>query len=385
MAAAILSTLCGFFFGYDTGILTYAKNNLFSDLNIHTPNKMGTILAAIMFGGLLGAILSYPITRFLPSRKISLRLTFAIHLAGVLLAYFSNNMYSIIAARLLIGIAIGLYSMMVPMYVAEISSTAHRGKNIFCLPFGITLGLLVGMLLSASYSTHWRTLILLNVVWISLAAAILFKLRNSKTIRVSKNTDKTRSDIWIFCLLLACLQQFTGINVINMFAPEILGSAELYYFLTNALFGVIGIMLIDRMGRRTLMMTSLIGMSLSLAGLGFGLGWPFALLYIASFSIGMSGPPYIMPSELFIGQQRERGIMMVNVTSFGCNALITFAFPQLITQIGVSHSMWVFSMSCILGLIFIFSMAPETRGLSLDKIEQKLRGRNSLRTMGVDS
>jgi MFS family permease len=168
----------------------------------------------------------------------------------------------------------------------------------------------------------------------------------------------------------------------NTFAPEILRSNVSLYFLTNAIFGLIGITLIDKLGRRTLMMSSLFGMAFSLAGIGLGLGWPCALTYIASFSIGMSGPPYILPSELFGKDQREIGIMLVSLTSWGTNSIVSFAFPGLMAHIGVTTIMWIFAFSCTIGWLFIFRMGPETRGLSLLEIETRLSQNRPLRTIG---
>ena len=201
----------------------------------------------------------------------------------------------------------------------------------------------------------------------------------------------------IIAVGLFIVQQFVGINTVIYYAPSIfneagLESAKAAIWATvsvgtvNVLATFIAIWLIDKAGRKPLMYAGLIGMVLSLTGLGItffakhGSGGEFGTItviavwiYIACFAFSFGPIPWLMMTEIFPLNLRGRAVSIATMTSWGCNLIVSFTFLSLLQAIGSSYTFWLYAVVGVFGFIFVWRFVPETKGKSLEEIEQELR------------
>ena len=182
---------------------------------------------------------------------------------------------------------------------------------------------------------------------------------------------------------LAFFQQVTGINAIIYYAPAIFEQAGLSNAsdailatmsigVVNVLFTIISLFLIDRLGRRPLLIIGMGGMFLSLGLLGIGFDIWISLLcilgYIAFFAISIGPIMWLMISEVFPLQQRGLGTSLAVCAQWGFNLMISGTFPILLHEIGIGHTFWIYGFLCLIGLIFVVFKVPETKGKVLEEI-----------------
>lgn len=202
-----------------------------------------------------------------------------------------------------------------------------------------------------------------------------------------------------FALIIAVglfiIQQFVGINTVIYYAPIIfkdagMESAKAAIWATvsvgvvNVLATFIAICLIDKLGRKPLMYAGLIGMILSLTALGIaykelGSGSETGTVtviavwvYIACFAFSFGPIPWLMMTEIFPLSIRGRAVSIATMTSWGCNLIVSFTFLTLLQSIGPSYTFWLYALVGALGIIFVWKLVPETKGKSLEEIEEKL-------------
>jgi SP family galactose:H+ symporter-like MFS transporter len=209
----------------------------------------------------------------------------------------------------------------------------------------------------------------------------------------------------LFCgIALAVIQQITGINTVIYYAPTIFQAAGFQSAqssiiatagvgLVNVLMTIVSIPLLDRVGRRPLLLTSLAGMTVSLAalGLGFAIGgealkWVGLLslaVYIASFAIGLGPVFWLLISEIFPLSVRGQGASVATMANWLANFAVSLTFLSLLNALGSTWAFLLYAALCVVGIWFCFRFVPETKGVPLERIERNLRAGRPLRRLGA--
>ena len=434
---AVLAAIFGFLFGTDQGVISGALPFLKKDF-VFTAQSEGFMTAAVPFGAIFGALLALITVDRLGRRPVLIfcALLFA---AGSFAAAAAFSVWSLILARLVIGIAIGASALVAPMYLAEIAPARIRGAVVSAFQLMITVGILAAFVVdwAFSYSGSWRLMLGFSLVPAAVCLAGILKAPESPRWLVLAGRDKAARDVlktvqpevsderldtvvkeiedsrpsdpqaesWsrfrdpalrgllIFSILAFFLQQFSGINVIMSYAPRILDDAG-FGALTNRLVATIGIgalnvsvtvlamIFVDRIGRRPLFIFGFAGAFASMALIAImfqldvnNLAWLtlvglFAFIFF--FAISLGPLPWLYMSELFPLPLRGKGMAIASLSNWVCNFLVVFLFPTMAASLGEAITFGIFAACCAFGLWYAWAFAPETRGLLLEEIDQKI-------------
>ncbi|MBL4818458.1 MAG: sugar porter family MFS transporter [Deltaproteobacteria bacterium] len=425
-----LAAIAGLLFGYDTGVISGAILFIRQDFGL-PPGEIGLIVSAVLIGALVGSAFCSQITDRI-GRKGSLLIAAILYVLSSTSSALSQGVVELIASRFFLGIAIGISSLTAPLYLAEIAPAKLRGLLVSLNQLAITIGILsaYGIAYALSADQAWRWMLGIGVIpaailgiallmlpesprWMMLkgkvdqARKILSKLRSGadiepeiKEIEHSLSHEKANwkslfskpvRPALVIAMGLACFQQTTGINTIIYYAPTIFekagfGTASHAILATvsvgiiNVLFTIISLPLLDRIGRRPLLIFGMTGMFLSLAiwGLAFQVGnleafrWvalACMLVYVACFAISLGPIMWLMVSEVFPLKLRGIGTSISICAQWGFNFLVSGTFPSLLHAIGPSYTFWLYAVLCLAGIIFVIKKVPETKGLSLEKIQ----------------
>lgn len=442
---AAIAALAGLLFGFDTGIISGALLFIQKDFVVST-GMQELIVSSVLFGAMISSLLSGRLTDHLGRRRVLLIVS-ALFIIGTLLASFAASLHGIMFGRLIIGFAIGIGSYTAPLYIAEVSAPHLRGALVSLNQLAITLGILCSYLINfacTNMDSSWRWMfafglvpaILLSLGMIFLpesprwlikqnhlakALNILQRLRPGhdatqeiRDIQSSfNNKPSSFKDVfapWIRPVLflgaaLGFIQQVTGINTIIYYAPTIFQMAGFHdasssilatvgIGVVNVLATIFAIFYLDKLGRRPLLLTGLIGMAVSLLGLSlafyFGaqlslLRWiamACTFLFIICFAFSLGAILWLMVSEIF--PLEVRGTAM-GVAVFSCwlwNFAVSATFLTLVKWLGPSYTFLMYALMCVLSFVFCYYKVPETRGATLEQIESNIRRGLSLRHLG---
>ncbi len=429
---AAVAALSGLLFGFDTAVINGALIFLRAELGL-TTRGTETATSALLVGCALGAAAAGWLTDRLGRRRILVvsALLFAASSVG---AAVPRTLAEFVAARLAGGLAIGVASVLAPLYIAEISPRAIRGRlvslNQMAIVSGILLAYFVNWLLSFAGSSSWRWMfasaavpsvaffvallfvpesprflveqgrtvdalaVLTRVNGVDQAALEFEEIRD--TIAEEAGTlrelfaARLRKPLGI-AVFLAVFQQITGINTVIyygalIFKEQVGGQSDSAAIGANVAVGTINFLMtivalwvIDRLGRRPLMMIASGGMAAALLVLGllFRLQPPPALLilgvillYTASFSVGLGPGVWIVISELFPTRIRGRAMSIATLCLWLACILITATFLSLVEAVGSSGAFWIYAATSVVNFLFIWRLMPETKGRSLEEIER---------------
>lgn len=428
--------VAGFLFGFDTVVISGA-NLPIKELWHTTPLFHGVfIMSMALWGTVLGALLGgYPCDKW--GRKKTLLWIGILFLVSALGSALAPNPYVFSFFRFIGGIGVGASSVAAPIYISEISSPENRGKLGTLFQFNIVFGILIAFFSNYFFEgfggeNDWRWMIGIVALPALIYSVIVIRIPESprwlilnkkddqaglavlemiyapaqakesfneikKDVITSTKVDTFFSKKYKFPILLAFLlaffNQLSGINFILYYAPEILEMAGLgakeslfnsiLIGVTNLVFTLIGMRLIDVLGRKQLMLIGSLGYILSLTMVAFAfysqLGSVILLLsimlFIASHAIGQGAVIWVFISEIFPNTVRANG------QAFGTG--IHWIFAALITLVGpividiYKENPWpifaFFAFMMLLQLVFVLFMMPETKGLSLEEIESKMK------------
>tara|TARA_R110002050_G_scaffold25593_1_gene68122 strand:- start:4292 stop:5608 length:1317 start_codon:yes stop_codon:yes gene_type:complete len=431
---SITVALAGFLFGFDTVVISGADKQLQALWQSSDSFHGWVVISSALWGTVLGALFAgFPTNKF--GRKntlIWIGILFSVSAIGSALA---NDPITFAVFRFIGGIGVGVSTIAAPAYISEISPADKRGKLVgfyqFSLVFGILIAFLSNYMLSGLGENAWRWMV--GVEGIPAVIYTLFVLTVPKSPRwlitqgrideakkvlrlidpdqdvdavvdVIQQDDKnnvTGESIFMkkyrFPLMLAFLiaffNQVSGINAFLYYAPRIFEEAGLGEStallssvgigVTNMLFTLLGINLIDRLGRKQLMYIGSVGyiVSLSLVACAFFFEWEgmavpiFLFLFIAAHAIGQGSVIWVFISEVFPNHLRGSG------QAFGCSvhwilaAAIPAAVPFLFSTIGAGTVFLFFAAMMVLQLFWVHFMMPETKGVSLEELSKKLTNR----------
>ncbi len=435
MTAAV-AALGGLLFGYDTGVISGAL--LFIREVMHlSPTLQGIVVGIALLGAAIGAATAGYLSDLSGRRRVILGAGL-LFIAGAAICAVAQTVVILLIGRLLVGLAIGVASMLTPLYLAEISPASDRGAimslNQLCITGGILVSYLVGFALAGA-AEGWRWMLALGALpGMILAVGMLFLPESprwlaghgrmgdaEKVLRhlrgaadVSEELTGLRTDLaregrlasvkelfaqrvrrpLMIGVGLAMFQQITGINTVIYFAPTIFQSAGLSSAATailatagvgavNVVMTIVAIRLIDRLGRRQLLFWSLGGMAVTLfvlalafSGGAFGsLAWIAVLsvaAYVGFFAIGLGPVFWLLIAEIFPLAVRGRAMSLATVAVWAFNLIVSATFLDLVGAIGSAATFLVYAVMSLIALVFVFLTVPETKGLSLEQIEEAL-------------
>lgn len=428
---SITAALAGFLFGFDTVVISGADQKL-QELWQSSDGFHGSVVMAMaLWGTVIGAMFGgFPTNRL--GRKNTLIWIGLFYFVSAVGSAFANDPYTFAFFRFLGGIGVGASTIAAPAYVSEISPAKDRGRLVALYQFNIVLGILIAFLsnylLRNVGENAWRWMMGVEAFPALIYTLLVFTVPKSPRWLISKhryeearkvleiinpegdadalmNEIKTESETHIagenifmkkyrFPLMLAFLiaffNQFSGINAFLYYAPRIFEEAGLGEStallssigigVTNLLFTILGVYLIDRLGRKTLMYIGSIGyiISLGLVSAAFFLNWGglavpiFLFLFIASHAIGQGAIIWVFISEIFPNNLRASGQSFGTSTHWVLAAIIPSLVPILFSTIGAGVVFLVFTIMMVFQLLFVIFMMPETKGISLEELSKKL-------------
>ncbi|MGB5667750.1 MAG: sugar porter family MFS transporter [Maribacter sp.] len=428
---SITAALAGFLFGFDTVVISGADKKLqllwgSSDV-FHGVVVIGMALWGTVIGALLGGI---------PTDKIGRKNTLVwigiLYTVSALGSAFANDPITFAAFRFIGGLGVGASTIAAPAYISEIAPAKDRGKLVGLYQFNIVFGILIAFfsnyLLNGIGENAWRWMVGVEAIPAVLYTVFAFtipksprwlltKFRNSeaKTVLQLINPDQDPEKLMLeikdementvphetifikkyrFPLILAfCIaffNQLSGINAFLYYAPRILteaGLAESSALLssigigvTNMLFTLLGIYLIDRVGRKQLMYAGSIGyiLSLSLVACAFFFNWTgmampiFLFMFIAAHAIGQGTVIWVFISEIFPNHLRGSGQSFGSSVHWILAAVVPSLIPVLFATIGAGVVFAFFAFMMVLQLLFVAFVMPETKGISLEELSKIL-------------
>jgi sugar porter (SP) family MFS transporter len=436
---AAVAALGGLLFGFDTGVIAGAMLFIVPDLHLG-PAEQGLVVSAVTFGALFGAFVGGSSADAIGRRRTNIVAGMSF-MAGSLLSAAAPNVEVLIASRVIVGAAIGLTSVAGPMYIAELAPAQHRGTMVSLFQLAITIGILVSYIVDRALAPaqEWRWMLGLAFVpgallvlgmlplpesprWLmkkgSEAAARRVLALFRSPVQIEEDVREISEDLahnvhsdWTELMApalrpallvgigLATFQQVTGINTIIYYAPEIFQkagfdkgttalAATIGIGITNVLSTLIAMWLVDRVGRKPLLLVGLTGMTASLGILGvaqkFGssigvdphslgpITVGFIGLYIICFAFSMGPIVWLMISEIFPNQSRARASGVSTAANWMANFLVSLSFPIL--QVSMGSSIWFLYAAMGVGaILFVLRYVPETKGKSLEEISRQWR------------
>src|SRR5246127_3533650 len=437
-----IAALAGLLFGFDTGIISGAILFIKSEFHL-APLTEEFLVSAALIGAVCGCVLSGRVTDAI-GRRSTILITAGVFSVGSIVSAIAPNVGLLIVGRLAVGLAIGA-SYTAPLYIGEIAPPNLRGGLVTLNQLAITVGILLSYVVDALFAPNqsWRWMLasgVLPAIALELGVVFLpesprwlllhgFRERATKTFARIRANEDNRAEIdeilehaqtgsgKIADLLrqmtlrviflgagLAVIQQVTGINTVIYYAPTIFQAAGFQSAqasitatagvgLVNVIMTIVSIPLVDRVGRRPLLLSSLTGMLLSLVllAIGFALSGPALkwigvlslVVYIASFAIGLGPVFWLLISEIFPLNIRGQAASIATTANWLSNFFVSLTFLSLLNGLG---NVWTFLLYAVLsaaGLWYCFVLVPETKGVPLERIERNLRSGRKLRELGA--
>ncbi|GGK32410.1 sugar porter family MFS transporter [Nocardia camponoti] len=432
LTVVVIAALGGALFGYDTGVISGVLVYLTPDFRL-SPTQVGVITSSLLVGAAIGSITGgWMATKY--GRRVTLMFAAAVFFIGAIAQALSPNEAFMVGTRLLLGIAVGTASLVVPMFVSEIAPATYRGRLVSMNSLMIASGQLLAYIINAALSpTHnWRLMLamaaipaaglLIGMYFMPDSPRWYLQVGRKKDARevlehsyfpedVDKQLDeiektekadaavkdslraqlhkpKVRALFWTG-IGLAIIQQFVGVNTVIYYAPSTLAAAGLgdsaavtssIGIGVGAVVGVIiGMSLVDKLGRRPLIFIGLSIMIVSLVGMGIverlhqntTTGYTLLALmvvYIGSFQLGVGVPTWLLLSEIFPAPIRAVSMSIATFVIWAGNFFVSLVFPPLGDLWGASTMFFIFAGVSVASLIFCYRRVPETKGVSLDQI-----------------
>lgn len=434
---AVSAALGGFVFGYELAVISGALLFLRRDFGL-SGLQQGALVSAVPLGAMAGGLCAGRVADALGRRR-TLVLVAALFLASTALAVVAPGFAVLLVARALTGVGVGAVSSTVPLYLSELAPPAVRGRlvafNQLMITLGIVVAYVVGLVFSSSGS--WRAMFALGLVpaalllagmlrapetpaWLDAqghseearqvlaevagpaeAERLLADLRRAQAqearrVGLSALLRSSAAPALVIGVTLAVVQQFSGINAVIAYAPTIMehtGLSASNSILSSILIGVgnviatiVAVGLVDRRGRRPLLLASTAGtfVSLALLGLTFeaSLGtwgrWLSLLClvaYIVAFGIGLGPIFWLLIAEIFPPEARAAGAGVATAVNWGASFVVGLIFVPLTDAIGQGPTFWLLAGVCAFGFAFVARYVPETRGRSLADIQAEVRER----------
>jgi SP family galactose:H+ symporter-like MFS transporter len=433
--ATAISALGGMLFGYDIGVISGAILFIKKEFSL-SAGMEEIVVSSVLLGSLIGTVAGGVLADRLGRRRL-LIVTAIVFGLGAVAAALAPGTASLIGARVVAGAAIGIASFVAPLYISEIAPVAIRGKLVSINQVALTSGIVLSYCIDYAFAgtQAWRWMFAMAVIpaaafgigllfipnsprWLAgrgrtdQARAVLKRIRAPEQVEVELNQIQQsvgqQKGNWsellspflrpamIVGVGLAIAQQITGINTVIYYAPTIfkfagLSSASVAILasvgvgVVNVVFTLVAMQLIDRVGRRPLLLASLAGMALGLTVLGLAfslpqlsgsLGWiavASLMVYVGSFAVGLGPVFWLILSEIYPLRIRGRAMSVGTVANWSANLIVALSFLTLTQVLGKAFTFWLYGVVTIGAWLFAFFLVPETKGKTLEEIEAHWR------------
>lgn len=438
---ACIAGLSGLLIGYNTAVIAPALDFVTQDFRLG-PVMQGVVVSSVLLGGFAGSLAAGAMIRRLGERPVlfATALLFVVGAAGSGLA---DSVGSLLVWRTIAGLGVGAATMVTPLYVSETAPTWARGALVSVIQLAITVGILASYLTGMAWTPtrSWEAMLVVGAVpGVLMLAGLCFvpesprwyllggrradaerahhRLTGGKGEALPAATDEVLQRDWrelfrgrnrMVLVLAAGLFAFanlSGIDAILYYAPVIFGHvgfggtlgpilATVGIGVVNVVATIIAMVLIDRLGRRPLLIGGLVPMALSLIVLAValmgaqGTEWSNILavtclgLFVLAFGVSLGPLPYVLMSELFPLALRGAGMGIASATAWGVNVLVSLSFPIMVEGMGISLVFGLYGLVSAVALIFVIALVPETRGRSLELIEANLARGRPVRDLGL--
>jgi len=431
---AITSALAGFLFGFDTVVISGAEQKIQTLWKL-SDGVHGFAIASALYGTVLGSLLGgWPTDHW--GRKRTLLFIGVLYVVSAVGCAVAGNVETFIIARMIGGIGIGISTVTAPLYISEIAPAAYRGRLAGMFQFNIVFGILIAfasnaLLARSGGENAWRWMLGVaafpSIVYTLMCLVIpesprwLIGRKGDrrrgvevlKMIEPAASAEKVDADadaiiaassnrvvseaFWTrqlrvpigLAFLIAFFNQLSGINAILYFAPRIFAMTGLGpraallqsvgIGITNLVFTFVGLWLIDRLGRRTLLFIGSFGY---IASLGLT-AWAFfsqhftivpacIFAFIAAHAIGQGAVIWVFISEIFPNRHRAEGQTLGSSTHWVFAALLTTFFPSMVSAFHPGYVFTFFAFMMMLQLVWVATSVPETKGVPLEQMQKRL-------------
>jgi sugar porter (SP) family MFS transporter len=430
---SLVSALAGFLFGFDTVVISGAEQRIQTLWGL-SAGLHGFAIGSALYGTVLGSLFGgWPTDRF--GRRKTLLYIGLLYVVSAVGCAFANGVAMFIVARVLGGIGIGISTVAAPLYISEIAPPAYRGRLAGMFQFNIVFGILIAFasnaLLAGIGENAWRWMlgvaafpsIIYTILCFGIpesprwligrkgdraAGVAVLKLvepgasaaqieADADAIQAASGERASAGRFWtwnlrvpiLLAFLIAFFNQLSGINAILYFAPRIfemtgLGAKaallqSVGIGVTNLVFTFVGLWLIDRLGRRTLLYIGSFGYILSLGLIAwafftrhYAIVPPCIFAFIAAHAVGQGAVIWVFISEIFPNRHRAEGQTLGSSTHWVFAALLTSVFPKLVTAFPPGYVFCFFAFMMVLQLVWVKTMVVETKGVPLEQMQKRL-------------
>jgi len=428
----VVAALGGLLFGFDTAVISGTINFIQPYFGLSEAG-LGWTVSSLLFGCIAGVFLAGKAGDQFGRKKVLMAAALLFFISAVGSAA-AHSLVFFVTARVLGGIAVGVASILSPMYIAELAPAKYRGTLVSLNQLAIVIGILIAFfsnyLLVDTGENNWRWMLLVMAAPAILLFFSLFLVpesprwlvargRNNDALQVLVKTsgkefaaselneiEKTLNNqeestfrdllapkikpLLFIGIILAVFQQITGINTIMYYAPKIFAnvgqsndSALLQTILiggTNLVFTLVAMVLIDRFGRKLLIVIGSTGMMLMLAGLSALyftnqtsgiMVLVFILGYCAFFAASLGPALWVVAAELFPNRLRSKGMSVAIVSLWIACTIVSIAFPVMLEKLSGGITFLIFALICLANLLYVLKYVPETKGKTLEELEKE--------------
>lgn len=433
LRVAILAAIGGLLFGYDTGVISGASDQIeerfdLSDLGFEV------VVSAVLVGAMIGAATAGAMARRI-GRRPTIMFASVLFLIGAVGSALAPEVVTLIVSRVVVGLGIGLVSVAVIMYISETAPAARRGALVSLYQFAITVGIFVATIIDEGFvdvTNGWRY----ELGLAGLAAVLLFlgmaqapesprylvakgKVESGRRVLATlvppEQVDETIEDLrgelararevdWreifspalrsvlVIGAVMAAVQQFTGINTIIYYDVQIFGRAgfdtaadavlaSIVVGFVNMGATIVAIRYVDRLGRKPLLVAGLIGMTTGLVLLGVAFFFEGSvsaavsliamLVYIGSFAASLGPVVWVLIGEIYPQRVREPAMSFAVMVNWISNFVVALTFLSLLDALGASLTFFLYAAIAVLSTIFVITKVPETKGRTLEEIAEQ--------------
>ena len=423
------AALGGLLFGFDTGVISGAIHFIKIEFNLNAYQE-GFAVSNLMVACVIGALLAGPIADWIGRKKV-LILCAVLFTVSAILSALPRSFTELVIARFIGGMGVGMASVVSPMYIAEISPAKIRGRlvalNQLAIVVGILLSYFSNWVLVDTGINNWRYMLVAEILpaitflvglffipesprWLTKeglekealdvlnvvagAANADHELQEVKKSLAEKRTSlkellhPSLRRVLVVGILFSLFAHITGIDTIIYYGPIIFLEsgfktdsallASVMIGITNLIFTFVGMAMVDKAGRKFLLLVGLAGMGISMTLVGLCMQsdmisakWTllWIMTYIASFAMSIGVVIWVYLSEIYPTRVRGQALSVATMVLWLGNVILTQLFPVMMERFG-GGTFYIFSFICLLAFIFTWTMVKETKGVSLEEIEE---------------
>lgn len=428
---SIIASLGGILFGYNTSVISGALLFISKDFLLSNFDQ-ALIVSILLIGALIGAFVGGYFADII-GRKKTMLFSIILFVIGTVIMIVSNRLSEFMVGRFVLGLGVGIVSVTVPLYIAEMSPPSIRGALVSFNQFAITIGILLGYIIDYLYSGsgNWQAMFAFAFVPTIVYFVALFFIPETpsflskkgkkglakqithhilgrraaekeslegKEERIRKKPPPITSffkkpirSAFITGIGISIFQQITGINVIIYYAPRIFQLAgftsepaailaTMGIGIVNVFVTLIALLIIDKVGRKPLLIIGLIGMAISLFTLGIcffehlkdiGVISVISLMaYVSFFAISLGPIAWLLISEIFPLSIRGKAMGIAIFANWICNYIVSLTFLNLIEDISLPGAFWLYTGICLVALWFVSAKVPETKSKTFEQIQK---------------